>query len=77
VVAVGETDADPDVALPVEKPVPVQEVAFADDHVSVEDWPLVMLVGLADSEAVVLVAAFTVSEKLVATPFGEPVTVMV
>jgi hypothetical protein len=76
VVAVGETDADPDVALPVEKPVPVQEVAFVDDHVSVEDWPLVMLVGLAEREAVVLDTAVTASEKLVATPFGEPVTVM-
>jgi hypothetical protein len=76
VVTVGETDADPDVVPPVEKPVPVQEVAFVDDHVSVEDWPLVMLVGLAEREAVVLDAALTVSEKLVATPFGEPVTVM-
>jgi hypothetical protein len=36
-----------------------------------------MLVGLAESEAVALGVAFTVSEKLVATPFGEPVTVMV
>jgi hypothetical protein len=52
VVTVGETDADPDVAPPVEKPVPVQEVAFVDDHVSVEDWPLVMLVGPAEREAV-------------------------
>jgi hypothetical protein len=37
VVTVGETDIDPDVASPVEKPVPVHEVAFVDDHVSVED----------------------------------------
>ena len=77
VVAVGETDTDPEVVPPVEKPVPVQEVALADDHVSVEDWPLVMLVGLAVRVAVGLVDAATVSEKLVTTAFGEPVTVMV
>jgi len=38
--------------LPVEKPVPVQEVALVDDHERVDDWPLVMDVGLAVSEAV-------------------------
>ena len=38
--------------MPVEKPVPVQEVAFVELHVSVEDWPAVMEVGLAEREAV-------------------------
>jgi hypothetical protein len=38
--------------LPVEKPVPVQEVALVDDQVRVDDWPLVMDAGLAVSEAV-------------------------
>jgi hypothetical protein len=61
VVTVGETDTDPDVAPPVEKPVPVQEVAFVDDHVSVEDWPLVMLVGLAEREAVAPDTVATIS----------------
>jgi hypothetical protein len=36
----------------VEKPVPVQRVALVDDQVRVDDWPLVMDVGLAVSEAV-------------------------
>jgi hypothetical protein len=39
-------------ALPVEKPVPVQEVALVDDQVRVDDWPLVIDAGLAVSEAV-------------------------
>ena len=38
--------------MPVEKPVPVQEVALVDDQVSVDDWPAVMDVGLAVREAV-------------------------
>jgi hypothetical protein len=38
--------------LPVEKPVPVQEVALVDDQERVDDWPLVIDVGLAVSEAV-------------------------
>ena len=48
----GETETLPDVAPPVENPVPVQEVALADDHVSVEEFPFIMLVGLAESAAV-------------------------
>ena len=48
----GVTVIDPAVAPPVEKPVPVQEVAFVELHVSVEDWPAVMDVGLAEREAV-------------------------
>jgi hypothetical protein len=38
--------------LPVEKPVPMQEVALVDDQVRVDDWPLVIDAGLAVSEAV-------------------------
>jgi hypothetical protein len=38
--------------LPVEKPVPVQEVALVDDHERVDVWPLVIDAGLAVSEAV-------------------------
>jgi hypothetical protein len=48
---VGETVADPDVPLAV-KPDPVHDVAFVEDHVSVEDWPLVIEVGFAESVAV-------------------------
>jgi len=38
--------------LPVEKPVPVQVAALADDHERVDDWPLVTDAGLAVREAV-------------------------
>jgi hypothetical protein len=48
----GVTLAEPERALPVAKPVPVQEVALVDDQVSVDDWPLVMDAGLAESVAV-------------------------
>ena len=48
----GVTVIDPAVAPPVEKLVLVQEVAFVELHVSVEDWPAVMEVGLAEREAV-------------------------
>ena len=37
VVVDGLTVTEPDVAFPVEKLVPVQDVAFADDHVSIAD----------------------------------------
>jgi hypothetical protein len=47
-VAVGDTVAVPEMPEAV-KPVPVQEVAFVELHVSVEDWPAVMEVGLAES----------------------------
>ena len=39
-------------APPVEKPVPAHEEAWVDDQVRVDDWPLVIDVGLAVSEAV-------------------------
>ena len=32
-------ETEPFVAFPVEKPVPVHVVAFADDHTMVVDWP--------------------------------------
>ena len=53
VVAVGETEAEPETALPVEKPVPMQEVALVLDQVRVEDEPAAMEVGFAVSVAVV------------------------
>jgi hypothetical protein len=37
VVIVGVTETEPDVAFPVEKPEPAQEVALVDDHVSIDD----------------------------------------
>jgi hypothetical protein len=46
------TLTEPETALLVEKPVPVQEVALVDDQVRVDDWPAVMDAGLAVSEAV-------------------------
>ena len=51
VVTVGETDVLPEVPDAL-KPVPVHEVAFVELHVSVDDWPLVMLVGFAERVAV-------------------------
>ena len=47
----GDTLTDPDVAPPVEKPVPVHDVALLELQVSVEELPDVIEVGLADSEA--------------------------
>jgi hypothetical protein len=60
---VGETVAEPEVVLLVENPEPVQLVAFVEDHVSVEDCPEVIEVGLAVSEAVGT-TAFTVTVAL-------------
>ena len=51
-VAVGDAETEPETALAVAKFVPVQEVALVEDHVRVEDWPEVMVVGLAVSVAV-------------------------
>ena len=42
----------PDTAPPVAKFVPVQEVAFVDDQVSVEGLPWTTEVGFAEREAV-------------------------
>jgi hypothetical protein len=48
VFAVGDTDCVPEVALvPVQPPLAVQEVLFVDDHVRVDDCPLVIEVGFA------------------------------
>ena len=51
-VAVGETATEPDIALPVEKFVPVQLVAFVEFQVSVELFPVTIVVGDEDSDAV-------------------------
>lgn len=59
VVVVGETMIEPDVALLVEKLVPVQEAALRDDHASVVDCPSVSDVDEAASVAVTVVDAVT------------------
>jgi hypothetical protein len=51
-VTVGATATEPEVAFPVTNPLPVQEVAFVEDQVSVEVPPEVMLVGDAVRDAV-------------------------
>ena len=51
VVVPGETERDPEVPVAV-KLVPVQEVAFVELQLSVEDCPPVMVPGLAESETV-------------------------
>ena len=48
---VGETEKEPEVAVPDPKFF-VQLVAFVEDQVSVDDWPEVMEVGDAESAAV-------------------------
>ncbi len=52
VVAVGDTDADPEIAFPVEKFVPVQEVALVEDHASIDACPPVINVGFTVTFAV-------------------------
>jgi hypothetical protein len=51
-VADGETLVEPEIAFPVEKPVPVHEAAFVEDHVRVDEPPCVIDVGFADNDAV-------------------------
>lgn len=48
----GETETVPDMALAVENPVPVHEVAFVEDQVSAELLPVTIEVGLAERVAV-------------------------
>lgn len=48
----GETWTEPEVAPPVENPLPVQEVALEEDQESVAGCPCVMLLGLRESVAV-------------------------
>jgi hypothetical protein len=52
VVAGGETLAEPETALPVEKLLPVHEVVFVEVQVRREEEPFGMVVGLAEREAV-------------------------
>lgn len=68
VVAPGVTTTEPDVAFPVAKPVPVQEVAFVEDHVSVEDPPDVTEVGEAVRDAVAAGTTVTVAEEFAVPP---------
>lgn len=48
----GDTVTEPETAPPVEKPVPVQDVAFEDDQVKVELLPFTIDVGDAESATV-------------------------
>jgi hypothetical protein len=53
VVDEGLTAREPEVALaPDQPPDAVHELALADDQLSVDDWPAVMLAGDADSDTV-------------------------
>jgi hypothetical protein len=67
VVAVGETLIVPDVPLAV-KLVPVHEVAFVEDQVSVEELPVVIDVGDAESVAVGVGAVTVIVVDWVADP---------
>ena len=69
VVVGGVTLTEPEIAFPVEKPLPMQEVALVDDQVRVDDWPLVIDVGFAVSDtgiagAVTVTVAFADAEVL-------------
>ena len=71
VVAVGETEVFPLVVLlPFHPPEAVHEAAFVLDQVRVEDWPDVMVVGLAVIETVgaMSAATFTVALLLAVPP---------
>lgn len=52
VVCDGETDTVPAVLLPVAKPVPVHVEALVELHVSAEEFPLVIVLGESEIEAV-------------------------
>ncbi len=60
----GLTATEPEVAPPVEKFVPVHEVVFADDHVTVPAPPAAMDAGVAERLAVGEGAAVTVTVAL-------------
>lgn len=64
-VAVGETEVLPLVALlPLHPPEAVHEVVFALDQESVEDWPDVIELGLAEIETVGATSAATLTVAL-------------
>ena len=77
---VGDTPWLPLVAVEIVQPlgdVALQEVALAEDHVSVEDWPDVVVVGLAVRETVGVWAEPTVTVALAGVLPPEPVQVIV
>ena len=74
----GETEAEPEVAPPVPNPpAAVQEVAPVEDQVRVEDWPLMMVVGEAESVAVGGLEEGFASEQEAFVPPAEPWQVQV
>jgi len=52
VVCAGDTEVEPESVPPVEKPPPLQEVAFVEFQVSVDDWPAAIEIGFAVRDAV-------------------------
>ncbi len=75
-VAAGETLTEPEVAPPVLKPLPVQDVAFVEDQDSEEEEPAVIEVGTAESVAVgaggVAAAEITAWQPYAGAPLKEP-----
>lgn len=67
----GETTTDPDVALPVENPVPVQELVFEDVQLSVDELPETTLVGLAEKLEVGAGPRSVTVSVMVFVPFEE------
>ena len=75
VVTAGLTTAEPEIPETVKLPL-VQEVALVDLQESVKDFPVLIDVGLADSEAVGAgggVATVTVADAVADPPFPEQV----
>ncbi len=64
----------PDVAFPVEKLVPVQDVAFVEPHVRIDDSPELIVEGFATSVAVTAPAGGVVVTVTVAVAVAEPPT---
>ena len=78
VVAVGDAETEPETAVPVEKLVPVHDVAFVEDHVTVVELPTLMFRGFAEIVAVGAgVRAVTVTIAVLETVPPAPVQLSV
>jgi hypothetical protein len=73
VVWIGDTETDSATAPPVEKLTPVQLVASVEDQESVEDWPELIEVGLAERDAVGVGTVAPPTVPLMRTQLFQPV----
>jgi hypothetical protein len=75
VLTVGEAETLPEMAPPVLKLVPAQLDAFVELHEMVDDWPLVIVAGLAEMVAVGAALTVTLALLLALPPAPVQVTV--